>query len=351
MNQKSDYVIVGAGIFGLYAAHLLTAQKFSVTVIEKAPEAFTKASYVNQARVHNGYHYPRSLGTAAKAERYFKRFTEKFDFAIVKSFEKIYAVSERFSYVSADNFRKFCRELGLPCEEIDATRFFNPGLIEAAFRTQEYAFDAPKIRDYLLLEIQKSGCGTILYNTAISHVENTGTAYRLTLRSGDTIETPHVLNATYSGINDVISLFDFEPFELKHEACEIALCTVSPSLQKTGITVIDGPFFSLMPFGESGLHSLSAVSYTPSKTSATLAPEHTGASGWVSMNQLAKKYLSPEHSYAYARSLYTTKTVLKSAELDDSRPTIIKEHKTTPRFTSIFSGKISSIFDLDDHLL
>ncbi len=38
-------------------------------------------------------------------------------------------------------------------------------------------------------------------------------------------------------------------------------------LKNTGITVMDGPFFSLMPFGQTGLHSLTSVTFTPHETS------------------------------------------------------------------------------------
>ena len=56
-------------------------------------------------------------------------------------------------------------------------------------------------------------------------------------------------------------------FGIKYEKCEIILCTVDESLKNTGITVMDGPFFSLMPFGQTGLHSLTSVTFTPHETS------------------------------------------------------------------------------------
>ena len=45
------------------------------------------------------------------------------------------------------------------------------------------------------------------------------------------------------------------------------LCEVGESLRNVGITVMDGPFFSLMPFGQTGLHSLTSVTFTPHETS------------------------------------------------------------------------------------
>lgn len=44
------------------------------------------------------------------------------------------------------------------------------------------------------------------------------------------------------------------------------------NIKDVGLTVMDGPFFSLMPFGLTGLHSLSAVHFTPHKTSFEKLP-------------------------------------------------------------------------------
>ena len=42
------------------------------------------------------------------------------------------------------------------------------------------------------------------------------------------------------------------------------------------------------------------------------------------MSQLANKYMKAEYGYTYQQSLYSMKPILKSSEVDDSRPTAIK---------------------------
>ena len=85
----------------------------------------------------------------------------------------------------------------------------------------------------------------------------------------DVYETEFILNATYASVNDVLKITDggLRPFKIKYEKCEIILCTVNDLLKHVGITVMDGPFFSKMPFGKTGLHSLTSVSFTPHETS------------------------------------------------------------------------------------
>ena len=55
-----DKIILGAGLYGLYAAQKCGAAGQRVLVLERDPAPFMRATYINQARVHMGYHYPRS---------------------------------------------------------------------------------------------------------------------------------------------------------------------------------------------------------------------------------------------------------------------------------------------------
>lgn len=82
MNEHYDKVIVGAGIYGLYAAYICGKRGEKVLVVERDKEAFMRATYINQARVHMGYHYPRSLNTANKSVNYFDRFNRDYSFCM-----------------------------------------------------------------------------------------------------------------------------------------------------------------------------------------------------------------------------------------------------------------------------
>lgn len=44
------------------------------------------------------------------------------------------------------------------------------------------------------------------------------------------------------------------------------------------------------------------------------------------------------------------KPILKSSEVDDSRPTAIKVLSERPTFISVLSGKINTVYDLDTYL-
>ncbi|UUZ52767.1 hypothetical protein LP419_26595 [Massilia sp. H-1] len=77
------------------------------------------------------------------------------------------------------------------------------------------------------------------------------------------MQAPYVFNCTYSGLNQLTGDFPGVRTGLKHEITEMALMQLPPELLNLGVTLMDGPFFSMMPFPARGLHTLSHVRYTP----------------------------------------------------------------------------------------
>ncbi len=374
-----DRIIIGAGLYGLYAALFCGRRGDKVLVLEKDDAAFGRATYINQARVHMGYHYPRSLSTAMKSAGYFRRFCEDFDFCIHSSFTQVYATSSNFSWTDAGQFVAFCDAAGIPCEETHVSKYFNPDMCDGAFVTEEYTYDAFELRDHFLKLLGALPNVTIRYDSDISDIfcNEAGRCYEVSLSDGSRFEGGFLLNATYASTNQIISMvrgISPQTFDIKYELCEIILTEPSDALKDIGITVMDGPFFSIMPFGHTGMHSLTAVSFTPHLTSYEKHPtfgcqkkageeqcsfaklgncnscEYHPASAWPYMDHLARKYLLPKYGYEYSRSLFSMKPILKSSEIDDSRPTAIRVNHKDPDMISVLSGKINTVYDLDEFL-
>src|SRR6185437_11652370 len=109
-----DVAVVGAGFYGSFLASVIARRGLRVTLLEKQADILTRASFVNQARVHGGYHYPRSFMTALRSAYNFPRFLVDFEGCITDDFEKVYAVARQGSKVSAYHFEKFCHNIGAP---------------------------------------------------------------------------------------------------------------------------------------------------------------------------------------------------------------------------------------------
>jgi hypothetical protein len=120
-----------------------------------------------------------------------------------------------------------------------------------------------------------------------------------------------------------------------------------------------GPFFSLLPFPPRGLHTLSHVRYTPHTwwsddesrpRSAARSPASRPESRFPYMLRDARRYLPAMRDCRYEDSLWETKTVLQSSEIDDSRPILFRQHHGLRNLTCILGGKIDNVYDVLEEL-
>lgn len=371
--EKYDKIIIGAGLYGLYSALFCGKKGQSILVLECDPGPFMRATYINQARVHQGYHYPRSISTAMKSAGYFERFHKDYAFCINKEFDQIYATSNQCSWSNSEQFMDFCKAVHIPCEQLHPERYFKQGMCDGAFLTREYTYDAMILKNYFLERLSELQNVKIQYGVKIQTIEKWQDCYALYMNDKHCYQTGFILNATYAAANQILSMAGFEKFHIKYELCEIILCKANRALDKYGITVMDGPFFSIMPFGKTGFHSLTSVTFTPHTVCLDRLPEFNCqklSGGYCSpvylgncnscpakpktafayMANLAQKYLREEYSFAYQSSLFSIKPILLSSEIDDSRPTVIKRYSSKPDFVGVLSGKINTVYDLDEVL-
>ena len=373
MKQKYDRIIIGAGLYGLYSALFCGKKGQSVLVLECDPTPFRRATYINQARVHQGYHYPRSISTAMKSAGYFEKFNRDFAFCVNQEFNKGYATSAKYSWSSGVQFKKFCKAANIPCEELPPQKFFKDGMCDGVFLTREYTYDAMLLKDYYLQQLSTLNNVTISYGVNITSIERDADSYVVHTGQSQSFSTGFLLNATYAGTNQILEMLGYEKFGIKYELCEIILCEVNDALREYGFTVMDGPFFSIMPFGKTGLHSLTSVTFTPHTVSYDALPSfacqeksggycsvrHLGncndcpakpKTAFPYMANLARKYLKDEYGFTYEKSLFSMKPILMSSEIDDSRPTVIRVYSKNPTCVGVLSGKINTVYDLDEVL-
>jgi hypothetical protein len=145
---------------------------------------------------------------------------------------------------------------------------------------------------------------------------------------------------------------------LKQEITEMALMQMPESLEGIGITVMDGPFFSTMPFPARGLHTLSHVRYTPHlhwNDQAGVDPyarlhDYSRESRVDRMVRDVGRYIPDVLKARHVDSLFEVKTVLVKNEGDDGRPILFERHLELPGCYSILGGKIDNIYDVIETL-
>lgn len=359
--ERWDAVVVGGGFYGLYLAEQLAARSRRVLLCERGPALMGRASYANQARVHNGYHYPRSVLTAVRSRVNFPRFVAEFRPAVDATFEKLYAVARRGSKVTAGQFAEAMRRVGAPVEPADAavTARFDRDLVEDVFRVREYAFDSTRLCGLMADRVARSGV-TVRLNTPVEQVGPLpGGAVRVRAAGAD-LAAGLVVCCSYAQTNAVAAASGLPVIPLKHELAEMALVEVPDDLKGLGVTVMDGPFFSCMPFPPRGLHTLSHVRYTPHGHWYDGDSDHRPAydvfaaagrrTAFPHMVRDAARYLPGLARCEYRDSLWEVKTVLPRSEADDSRPILFRPDHGLPNYHVVMGGKIDNVYDVADEL-
>jgi hypothetical protein len=364
-----DRVVIGGGLFGAYSSLVLGKMGHKVLLVEQSSELMSRASLVNQARLHVGLHYPRSIVTARESLGYYIKFRERFPSAVF-DFQQVYAVSSHNSKTSPRDFQDFVNRLGLDFEAIDPDRYFNPGVVELALKVEEPTFDAQILRAQILFEIESDANIELCLNSAIVGGRISKAGSSLSFSNGSKVETDGIVIATYAGINPIRESLGLEGLPLSFELAEIILGTVSHEMSGIGFTVMDGPFWSMMPFGNSGSVSLTSVGITPLRKNRSLPifdcqSLRTGctplnlsncntchvkpSSGLPHQIQQMKLFLKNQDFFTPIKSLMTVKSTLNTTEVDDARPTLIQKEPDSKTWT-VFSGKVSTLFDLEGAL-
>ena len=349
----------------MYIAEFYADQGKKVILLEKENDFMQHASFANQARVHNGYHYPRSILTALRSRVSFPRFVEEFKDCIDNSFEKYYMIGRLLSNVTAKQFELFCHRIGLPCDHASnlMTDLVNPNLIEAVFSTVEYAFDSIKLKTAMLERLEHAG---VDYRLGVSASKISKGNLGLIVETLDStngkerssFSAKQVLNCTYSMMNGILTKSQLERLELKHEMTEICLIEVPDELKDKGITVMCGPFFSVMPFPTANLHSFSHVRYTPhfqwfdsNNTEYLNGHDYISSiekkSNWTRMLLDAKRYIPILEQSEYRKSIWEVKTVLPRSESNDSRPILFKPDHGLVGLHNVMGGKIDNVYDIN----
>ena len=164
-----------------------------------------------------------------------------------------------------------------------------------------------------------------------------------------------IFNCSYSSL-DKFDLNIKEKNILKHEITEIVYVDLPNKFLDYNITVMDGPFFSLMFNPNTGHHTLSHVRYTPhfeldifnnSMDPYQVLKKYVKESNFEVMKFDILKFFPELKNMKYLNSFFEVKTVLNSSEVNDSREILINKNKN---LISILGSKIDQIYDVFEYI-
>ena len=315
--------IIGAGWYGCNLAYGLLGRGYDVVLSERAG-IFAGASGANPARLHQGFHYPRSRLTRVFCQEHQKAFMDRYG-SLTRSVPiNIYAVALDASLV---DFGTYCQILRNEIEFID---IYDPGEfglenVEGAVLTGERHIVISKARDFFEKEL--AGCLNIGEETG-----QTNLAF------------DWEIDCTFCA-NDRENIDRYEP-------C-VTVLLEGPS--DKAVTVMDGPFPSVYPWDEKlGLSSLTSAKFTPLDKCKTWEEANIVLNS-TKQNEVATRAIAMLEQIAYywpqVRDLYRIadyrfgiRAMPKSAA--DAR--LVEVIRTGERKLRVRAGKIDAVIHAEN---
>lgn len=225
--------IIGAGFYGCHIAVELLAAGHEVTILEVKDEIFGGASGKIPARLHQGFHYPRSKRTRDACREHLPEFMDAYGTFTRHVVSNIYAIAEGGSLVDypqyVDTLSGEVRFKEVRPEDYGLTN------VEGALLTTERHILVNSVREYFEGVLADNlFCG-------VKPGKIDDPAYALTI------------DATFCAY-DSAGVDRYEP-------CIVGLLQGDTS---RAVTVMDGPFSSVYPWDEGRcLCSISSAKWTP----------------------------------------------------------------------------------------
>lgn len=228
-----NILIIGGGWYGCHLADRLRLEH-NVRLVEQRPHLFGGASGANPARMHLGFHYPRSRLTRRACQVHAARFAELYGGFTSWVPVNIYAVAEHQSHIDWGTYLQVMKA---------ETEFFelrNPG--EAGLEHVEGAMQVPErhlviwqARNYFSCALRDVAC----YSHAPTAPAGFGPDW--------------TIDCTFCA-NDAEGIDRYEP----------CVTGILHGPTQRAVTIMDGPFPSIYPWDEkAGLSSLTSARYTP----------------------------------------------------------------------------------------
>lgn len=318
--------ILGGGFYGCHLAMTLRADGHKVELHEKTDRLFNGASGNIPARIHEGYHYPRSKKTRDACQAHIPAFMQVYGQFTRGVETNIYAIAADHSMVDYEQYvDSLSREVSF--HEIDPASY---GLrnVEGAILTQERHIVTDDVRVYFEEQLKD----VVIYNS-----------------SPEVVNNPHydlTIDCTFCA-NDSRNIDRYEP-------CVVGLLA-GPT--DTAITIMDGPFASLYPWNEDeGLCSLSSAKWTPfSKTCDTyedanfilgrLSIDEINARVEGMFNDLCRYYPTLD-KYLIKGSCLS----IRAMPLSGADARLVDVVKVGPKAVRVRAGKIDAVVAAEDYI-
>lgn len=297
-------LVIGGGIFGVCAAIELSKSGIETVLIEKNDKLMHEATSINQNRFHLGYHYPRSIATAKQCLQGIDSFKDYFGSALINTRQNFYAIGKDGSRVTFDEYINFCKKLDLPYQEKYPRReILDPSEISGCIAVNEQLINLDKFRDKAETLLQKSGT-KIYLNRKFNESDHKG--FQI------------IVNATYSNLNSVNKILKLPRRKFRYDVCNVPVLELPKQVAGIGVTIMDGEFYSIIPYGDTPYHLFWSVKGSAIRSVSTYSPNSSSKKIAVYNDG---RYIPLLEKAKLIKVLRVTKILRPDVELSDERVT------------------------------
>ena len=334
--------IIGGGIFGCTSALALARAGHSVVLFEKNAQIMQGASKNNHNRLHLGLHYPRSVETARQCLRGYLRFLGEFSDCVSFDFPAHYYIAAEGSLTTPGDYLRFLDEVGIPHQEVpvdDRVRGCVLGV-----RTWEAVYSAARLTQDLEAQLREAGVTVHLNHPA--QIERTLNGFEVTNRPVDV-----VVNCAYDQQNSLSEQLGLIPPVRQFEYTLVPVVEIT-GLARQAITIMDGPFCSIQPYGFSdkfllyhAAHAVRATSIGPMcpvwpLPTADMRQDLEAANrDWFDgVREDSARFIPALRNACVVDCLHGPRMVRANVDATDERPSVVEE--PLPGYITVFSGKV-----------
>ncbi len=348
MNKK--IAIIGGGVFGLTTYIMLKKRGIECNLFEKKKELLSGASTNNLNRVHFGYHYPRDNLTAKQSYKGYKSFYRVYKKAIISNFENYYFIAKN-SKVSFSKYLKFCKKNKLSYKKIENPKLeFKIKNIQGGIKVKEPIYDWKIIKKVAKSLIYKLKKNRIHLNEEVKKIEKIDN-FKLTTKKG-TYYFDKIVDASYDGSNFLTKNLK-KPVKRKYQLVVVFEFKFK-GLNKLGLALMDGKYFSFLPKGKGKHHLLYHVKHSviKEKISNQFPKSWYNFSNYSNQINRSKKLLLkdlkfylPDLNIDLTDKIYISPRVIQNkVEKTDRRVSFINE--ISKNYFQIFSAKVDHSADI-----
>ena len=356
MLKECDIAVIGGGFYGAFIATEIKKDfpDLEIALIEKEGELFSKASSTNQGQFHMGYMYSADPELAQECARNISKFTDMFGDAIDRDVTSLYAIHES-SQISADDFASFCQHAGLPLTEIRSRPDIFGAGITRVFSTAEKTFNSDIIKKTLMRKLTLHHVRRV-FNFQVERLEKTAGGFNIHSKN-EQIRANAVFNVTFADINNLHLRSGLPPIDMQHDTFLHFVLDTLDDYPSTALTVIRGPFASIMPSSFRMGNVLASGRFRRihstlgDKPSEDISAEDAHAI-YLKAVEEARSYLPVLDRMQYRGYTVGTRSAFHDSANDSytSKAITFQDYGGLQDYHVVLAGKVSCMFDVSEQV-